>query len=90
MSEIADSPGGGAIENLDLLGRDNATLAEDLVFKEQLEWRCSEEVSQVGGRKIGKEKKLFLSSFLIIYCRPNHSLHSFEVEEFASLTLFTS
>ena len=83
VSEIADSPGegdgGGAIENLDLLGRDNATLAEDLVFKEQLEWRCSEEVSQVGGRKIGKEKKLFLSSFLIIYCRPNHSLHSFEV-----------
>ena len=65
MSEIADSPGGGAIENLDLLGRDNATLAEDLVSKEQLEWRRSEEVSQVGGRKI-KEEKSSLCSFLTI------------------------
>ena len=69
MSEIADSPsegdGGGAIENLDLLGRDNATLAEDLVFKEQLEWLCSEEVSQVGGRKI-EEEKSSLCSFLTI------------------------
>ena len=62
VSEIADSPsegdGGGAIESLDLLGRDNATLAEDLVSKEQLEWRRSEEVSQVGGRKIEEEEKL--------------------------------
>jgi len=46
VSEIADIPGRVAIENHDLLENDNATLADDLVSTERLEWHRSEEGAQ--------------------------------------------
>ena len=92
VSEIADIPGRVAIENHDLLENDNATLADDLVSTERLEWHRSEEGAQVRGQL---KRKLWVCLFPTIFSRLNHSLHSFEVrlklmgKVFVRLTCFT-